>query len=147
MDSSWFDRYVSAWLLHALAGAPDGQDALSALLDCYSPDVVYEDVPTATVFSGREGVARMCEGAYNWSSDVRAKVVTQQTNGTLFAVETEWTGTNTAPVGDIPATGRTFMNRMLSVGAVNENGHVIQHRDYWDLTGFLTQIGVQPTPQ
>ena len=137
MDPLWFDRYLSAWLLHPEAGSPNGRDALGALLECCSPEVVYEDVPTATRYGGRDGIARMCQGAYNWSSDVTAKVVTQQTSGTLFAVETEWRGTN---------TGKRFVNRMLSVGAVNEDGQVTEHRDYWDLTTFLAQVRSQPTP-
>ncbi|MDT5350143.1 MAG: SnoaL-like polyketide cyclase [Mycobacterium sp.] len=123
MDTSGFDRYVDAWLLHPLAGAPDGGNELKALLMCCSPDVRYEDVPTATVFEGHDGLTRMCQGAHNWSSDVQATaVLTRQTNGKLFAVETEWRGTNTAPVGNLPATGRRFTLRMLSVGAVDHQG-------------------------
>ena len=144
MDTSRFDRYVSAWLLHALAGAPDGAGDLKALLDCCGPDVRYEDVPTAKVFEGHDGVRRMCEGAHNWSSDVEATVPTRQTNGTLFAVETEWRGTNTAALGDLPATGRRFTLRMVSVGTIDDQGLVTEHRDYWDLASFLAQVGVGP---
>jgi hypothetical protein len=66
MDTSPFDRYVDTWLHHALAGAPDGAGQLKALLDCCSPDVRYEDVPTAKVFDGHDGIRRICEGAHNW---------------------------------------------------------------------------------
>lgn len=144
MDTSWFNRYVGAWLRHALAGAPDGEGELKALLDCCSPDVRYEDVPTAKVFDGHDGIRRMCEGAHNWSSDVEAAVLTRQTNGTLFAVETEWCGTNTAALGDLPATGRRFLLRMVSVGTIDDQGLVTEHRDYWDLASFLAQVGVGP---
>jgi hypothetical protein len=76
MDTSWFDRYVGAWLLHALAGAPEGEGELQALLDCCSPNVRYEDVPTARVFQGHDGIRRMCEGAHHWSARrTREKVV------------------------------------------------------------------------
>lgn len=64
----------------------------------------YEDVPTANVYDGHEGMRRKCQGAYNWSSDVEAAVLTRQTNGSLFAVESLWSGTNTAAIGDHPAT-------------------------------------------
>jgi hypothetical protein len=101
----------------------------------------YEDVPTATVFEGHDGIKRMCEGAHNWSSDVESTVLTGQTNGTLFAVETEWRETNTAAIGDLPATGQRFTVRMLSVGTIDDHGLVAEHRDYWDYAGFLAQIG------
>jgi steroid delta-isomerase-like uncharacterized protein len=144
LDTSWFDRYVSAWLLHPVAGSPEGKGELKALLDCCSPNVRYEDVPTATVFEGHDGMRRICEGAYKWSSDIEPAVVTRQTNGKLFAIETEWRGTNTTALGDLPATGRRFTLRTLSVGSIDDQGLVTEHRDYWDLAGFLAQIGAGP---
>ena len=116
MDSSGFRPYLDAWLLHTLAGAPEGKNELKALLDCCSPDMVYEDVPTAKVFEGHDGIRRMCEGAHNWSPDVEAAVLTRQTNELLFAVESEWRGTNTASIGDLPATGRRFALRIYRPG-------------------------------
>lgn len=75
------------------------------------------------------------------SSDVEAALLTRQTNGTLFAVETEWRGTNTAALGDPPATGRRFALRMVSVGTIDDQRLVTEHRDYWDLASFLAQVG------
>ena len=88
----WFDRYVSAWVLHPVAGSPGGKAELKALLDCYSPDVRYEDVPTAEVFDGHDGIKRMCDSAHILSSDLKFAVLTRQTNGRMFAVETEFWG-------------------------------------------------------
>jgi hypothetical protein len=33
---------------------------------------------------------------------------------------------------------------MASVGTIDARGLVAEHRDYWDLAGFLAQVGVQP---
>ena len=107
----------------------------------------YEDVPTANVYDGHEGMRRMCQGAYNWSSDVEAAVLTRQTNGSLFAVESLWSGTNTAAIGDHPATGRSFALRIVSVGTMDDHGLVKDHRDYWDRAGFLAQIGIGSAPR
>jgi hypothetical protein len=41
-----------AWLLHSVAGE-DGS-GLTELLDCCSPDVRYEDLPTVSLFEGDE---------------------------------------------------------------------------------------------
>jgi hypothetical protein len=140
MATTWFDRYLNAWLLHPVAGSPGGGDDLRKLLNCCSPDIRYEDVPTATVYEGHGGIERMCMGAYNWSSDVKATaVLTRLTSGKLFSVETEWKGTSTTAIGDLPATGRSFVLRQLSVGATDDQGLVTHHRDYWDLASFLAQ--------
>jgi hypothetical protein len=64
VDNVWLDRYVDAWVLHADAGAENGADLLQALLERLSPDVRYEDVPTAAVFSGHEGIDDMCRAAH-----------------------------------------------------------------------------------
>jgi SnoaL-like polyketide cyclase len=144
LDMSWFDRYVSAWLLHPVAGSPEGQAELKALLDCYSPGVRYEDVPTASVFDGHDGIKRMCDSAHILSSDLRFAVLTRQTNGRMFALETEFWGTSTGGMGRLSATGRKFTQRAVSVGTIDDQGLVAEHRDYWDLAGFLAQIGAEP---
>lgn len=146
MGSDWLDRYVDAWELHARAGASDGGDALDALLRLYSADVRYEDVPTTIVFVGHDGITQMCEAAHQWSADLRVRVVSRQTDGQHFALETEVTGTNSSTLGDLPATGRTFTLRGVSVGRISDGDLVCEHRDYWDLGSFLMQVGVLPPP-
>jgi hypothetical protein len=98
------------------------------------------------VFTGLDGIGQMCAGAHDWSSDLACKVLTQQTNGSMYAFENETTGTNTGAMGPMPATGRRFVLRAVSVGRVSDDGLVVEHRDYWDLGSFLTQIGVLPEP-
>jgi SnoaL-like polyketide cyclase len=144
MDDAWLNRYIDAWVLHPVAGTTKGGGELKSLVDCFTTDVRYEDVPTASVFVGHDGIKQMCKLAHQWSSDFEIKVLTRQTNGSLFALETESAGTNTAPLGDLPASGRRFVLRTVSIGSVDGQGLVREHRDYWDLGGFLVQIGVLP---
>jgi hypothetical protein len=141
MDNSWLDPYVDAWALHAIAGKPDGIRELEALLDRVSTDVRYEDVPTAAIFNGHAGITEMCETAHQWSTDRQVRVLTRQTDGLLFALETEVSGTNTMALGGLPATGRTFVLRGVSVGRPSADRLVCEHRDYWDLGSFLMQVG------
>lgn len=138
MDNAWLDRYVDAWVLHAQAGSATGTDELATLLDCVTPDVHYEDVPTAAVFTGHSGITQMCQAAHGWATDLHFKVLTRQTDGTMFALETETAGT-TPPAEDAP-DGRKFLLRGVSVGRVAGNGLVSEHRDYWDLGHFLAQM-------
>ncbi|HEY7946890.1 MAG TPA: nuclear transport factor 2 family protein [Acidimicrobiales bacterium] len=141
MESGWLDRYEEAWVLHARAGAPGGGAILNTLLDLYSADVRYEDVPTTVVFVGHEGITQMCEAAHQWSTDLVVKVVSRQTDGRRFALETEVSGTNSSALGQRPATGRSFTLRGVSVGRVSHDNLVCEHRDYWDLGSFLMQVG------
>jgi hypothetical protein len=144
MDASWLDRYLDAWVLHAVAGTVQGEEQLASLLPCFSSDVRYEDVPSAAVFEGHDGIRQMCETANHWSSDLEFRVLSRQTDGSMFSFETETSGTNSSPLGGIPATGRRFVLRAVAVGRVDGNRLVCEHRDYWDLGSFLIQIGVLP---
>jgi len=146
MDAARLDDYISAWVLHPLAGSPGGASALADLLGFMSQTVRYEDVPSGMVFLGHEGVREMSEMAFQWSSDIAFTAVSRQTNGSRYAFEVETTGTNTTALGPIPATGRPFVLRGVSVGTVSADGLVVEHRDYWDMGAFLTQIGLLTAP-
>ena len=67
-------------------------------------------------------------------------------DGVRYAFESVGTGTNTGAVGPIPATGLPFVLRGTSVGSISRDGLVESHRDYWDMAGFLVQLGVLPGP-
>jgi hypothetical protein len=144
MDAAGLSRYLEAWALHPLAGTADGEIALEHLNQFMSPSVRYEDVPSDMVFTGHDGIAQMCTLAQEWSSDLAFDVLTQQTNGSMYAFEVEVTGTNTGAMGPLPATERPFMLRSVSVGRLSDDGLVEEQRDYWDLGSFLRQIGVIP---
>jgi len=146
LDANWLDRYIDAWRLHAFAAGPGGADAMRALLGFMSDDVRYEDVPSGGVYIGHTGIAEMCGGAYQMSSDITFDVVTRQTDGRLFAFETLCRGTNTGAIGPIPATGRPIELRGTSIGSVSADGLVEDQRDYWDLAGLLVQLGAMPMP-
>jgi SnoaL-like polyketide cyclase len=146
MVSDWLDGYIDAWLPHPYAGGPDGAEALERLLDFMSENVRYEDVPSSSVFEGHDGIAAMCAGAFQMSSDLTFEIVTRQTNGQLYAFETLGTGTNTGAIGPIPGTGRPIELRGISIGSISPDGRVESHRDYWDMAGLLVQPGVLADP-
>jgi hypothetical protein len=114
------------------------------LLAFIDPDIRYEDVPTAQVFTGHAGVIRMGAQALLMANDIRFTCVSAQESGDQFAFETETHGTNTGAVGAFPPTGKPFVLRGVSVGRRTPQGRVILHRDYWDLVSYLHQIGLMP---
>jgi SnoaL-like polyketide cyclase len=144
MSQDWLDRYLDAWVFHCLAGGPDGQEAAERFLTFMGDDVLYEDVPSGAIFEGHPGIVEMFSQSHQMSADLMYEIVSRQTDGRMYAFESFGKGTNTGAVGPIPSTGRPFELRVLSVGEFS-NGVVHAHRDYWDLVGLLTQLGVMPT--
>jgi steroid delta-isomerase-like uncharacterized protein len=142
---SWIDEYFAAWARHAQASDPvTGMADRERLLAFMDPDIRYEDVPTAQVFTGYDGVIAMGAQALLMANDIRFARISAQESGDQFAFESEAQGTNTGAVGGFPATGKSFVLRSVSVGKLTPNGKVISHKDYWDLAGYLTQIGLMP---
>lgn len=139
MKTSWIDRYAAAWSRHA-----DPHGAIDDFLGLLDPDVRYEDVPSGAVFIGHDEVRAMGAFAHAMSEDMTILVVTSLCDGSRFLIESETRGTHTGPMGPIPGTGRTFVNRGVSVGELSAAGLVTAHRDYWDLGQFLTQCDVLP---
>jgi len=146
IDHGWLDAYIEAWEVHPHAGGPDGADDLARLLRFMSPDVSYEDVPTTLVFRGHDGIAQMCAGAFQMSSDLRFEAVSRQLDGNSFAFESVGRGTSTGAVGPIAPTGGPIVLRGIASGTVSGDGQVTEHRDYWDMASLLVQLGVLPAP-
>jgi SnoaL-like polyketide cyclase len=144
VDASWLDRYLDAWVLHAEAGRLGGEEELASLVRFFSSVVRYEDVPSAAVFEGHGGIRQMCATANQWASDLEFRVLSRQTDGSMFSFETETSGVDSSPLGGLRATGRRFVLRGVSVGRVDDDSLVSEHRDYWDLGSYLTQIGALP---
>lgn len=74
-DHAWLDRYLAAWVDHVVAGGPLGGQQLRTLTAFYADGIVYEDVPSAALFEGREGIATMCTTIFALSSDLRIEVI------------------------------------------------------------------------
>ena len=106
---------------------------MERLLDLVTEDVRYEDVAFGMVFDGRDGIAKVCAGAYQMSHDLSSALVSRQTDGSLFAFKHVGTGT-------ITATGRRMEFRTAAVGSFSSDGLVESHRDYRDRSAVLAQL-------
>ncbi|HEV7191617.1 MAG TPA: ester cyclase [Jatrophihabitantaceae bacterium] len=142
MDQAWLTSFAAAWCVHPEAGGDTGQEALAALLAFMSEDVRYEDVPSGAVFHGHDGIRQMGAAALAMSSDITFEIVGCVSGQGSYAFESICRGTNTGAVGPLPGNGAAFSFRGVAVGEVSEAGRVTSHRDYWDLAGFLGQLGV-----
>ena len=136
---AWFDAYLDALNAHDIP----------AVLEFMSDDVVYTDMAVGERMEGRaatgEFLGRM---ATSVSSDYHFDNERVLVDGEEFALV--WTMSGTKDRGDeqagVPATGRRFQVPGVSIGRLRD-GKVVEQRDYWNMAGFLAQIGLLPSPQ
>ena len=139
MDLDSLAGYVDAWILHGRAGGGD-VDAMDRLLAFMSSDIRYEDVPTSAVFLGHDGVRAMAAQAHVLAADLTFHPRNLAVGAGCFAFETETHGTQSGTVGSVKETNRPFVIRGISAGQFVD-GLVTEHRDYWDLSSLLAQLG------
>jgi steroid delta-isomerase-like uncharacterized protein len=136
MATDLFDDWLSAWNRY------DGSILAASMTD----DAVYVDVPWGRVLTPATVVEHVALGHRN-SSDLSVVALSTQRDGDRYAFEWKMTGTNDGPIArGLPPSGKTWTIRGASIG-VTEGGKIREHRDYWDLCGWLAQLGVSPPPQ
>lgn len=135
---AWAQRYLEAW------NARDVDD----IVGFFAEDVALVDVPLGAeahgVVEARKLVARLLSA---YSSDFRRELGRLVVDdGTSYAFEFTETGTNDLALADsrFPATGRAFELAVVSVGR-RQGGRIVEHKDYWDLTAYLRQVGLMPS--
>ena len=134
MDAAWLERYFKAWARHAQATDPKtGADDMARLLSFLSPEIRYEDVPTAQTFVGAQGMREMGAQALAMAADLNFTFVSGVADKTHFAFENECRGT--------AGNGKAFLLRAVAIGRIGPDGKVISHKDYWDLAGYMRQMG------
>jgi len=135
--AEWWQPFLDAWNRHDGAG-------VAAFM---AEDGSYEDVALGAKHTGRADIAAWIDGmAGELSSDYRLDPVSFVQNGDAYAGEWVLTGTQDGSGGALPGTGKRFSIRGVSIGVL-ENGKVKQNIDYWDMAGFLVQIGLMPAPE
>ncbi len=65
--------------------------------------------------------------------------------GNKVAAYATYAGTNTGPLGDVPATGKTVELRNIGIFRI-ESGRIAELWVEWDNVAMLTQLGLFPPP-
>ena len=134
---SWVDAYMGAWNNH------DG----SAVAAFMAEDVMYEDVGGGgMMYEGLEAIKGFADMVDRFSKDYTFTPVGVQQSNDQYAIEWEWSGTNTGDGGRLPATNKPFRIRGVSIGRIDAQGKIKQNRDYWNTADLLTQLGHPPAP-
>lgn len=115
---------------------------VSRLETLFADDGVYEDVPPQKVYRGQNEIKGFMSAIWTWAPDIAFTLNSVVQMGDT--VVTEWTmhGTQTGPIGGIPASGESFSVRGASVVKFDE-GKIVRHSDYYDLVTLLVHFGVR----
>jgi steroid delta-isomerase-like uncharacterized protein len=82
----------------------------------------------------------------NSVSNCRDEIEFVIADSNMVAYVTTTTGTQTGPMGDLPASGKEFMLKNIVIQRV-ENGKIAETWISWDNVALLTQLGFFPTPK
>jgi steroid delta-isomerase-like uncharacterized protein len=135
------EQVVREWATRLDAGDLDGSSAFVA------EDVEWAN-PIASV-RGRDEL-RALLGVY-WTAipDFRHDIANMLSSDGLVAMRGYASGTHTGPLvgpaGEVPATGRAVSFPFAAFARV-EDGLIREFRGYWDVMGFMQQIGAMPEP-
>lgn len=134
-------QVVKEWAASLDAGDLDG-----------SSQYVAEDIewanPVATVH-GREELRALLGVFWTAIPDFQHDIVDVLASGDLVAIRGTATGTHTGPLagpaGEVPPSGRRISFPFAAWARV-QNGEIREFRGYWDVMGFMQQIGAIPEP-
>lgn len=131
-----------ATVVEELARIWNSQDE-EAIPAIFAPDAVFEDMAFAVRREGLVEIRDMMGETWRGIPDLNTEIARLVGEGEWVASEWTLTGTHSGDFPDLPATGRCFLVRGVSITHVRE-GKIASQRDYYDRAGFLEQLGVHP---
>ena len=119
----------------------NGHDA-SKILDVFTRDIVFEDVPTDTFIVGADAFRASVQGFFDDFPVSSVELVRATCHGQQAMIE--WTqsfddGRVDPPAAGYCGTGQPMTSRGVSVVEIR-GGRISRDTDYWDLFGDLRQL-------
>jgi steroid delta-isomerase-like uncharacterized protein len=129
-------QLVGAWNTH------DPERVIGLLTE----DHVYEDVPLGALNHGAADTRQFFQGAYGAFPDIHFDLTGATVDPERAALEWTMTGTHNGDLPGMPATGKSFTVRGVTVfETAGDKIRVV--RDYWDFTTLLRGVGLMPEPE
>lgn len=130
--------YLQAWNAGDIAG----------IVSFFAEDGIYEDVPNvdnewATPWQGHDAIREAVHDLYVGTPDFGLELQSLNALGDMVTTEWTMTGTQTGDWPGLPATGRGFEVRGISLIEL-DGGSIRSQRDYYDIYLLLSQLGVVP---
>jgi steroid delta-isomerase-like uncharacterized protein len=136
MGAEWLKQYIDAW--NTRSGERVGE--------WMAEDCVYEDVTLGESHKGPGDISSWVDSmAADFSDDYSFDLVSAASTEDHYYAEWVLKGTHNGAQGPLPATGKAFAIRGVSVGT-RQGGKIKANRDYWDMASFLGQVGLAPPP-
>lgn len=112
----------------------------SALQHDYAEHAVVEDGMYPTPLVGRTAIMARKGTGLAAVSDFQLQITSRMVRGNQVSAEWVATGTHSGDLPGMPATGRNFTLRGITV-TVRENGKIVRESIYYDLDHLQSQIG------
>jgi steroid delta-isomerase-like uncharacterized protein len=117
-----------------------GQGNASALHDDYAEHAVVEDSMYPAPFTGRAAIIARKTLGFAATTDAQITVVNRIAVGNQVTVEWIATGIHTGDLPGLPATGRSYTLRGVTV-VVREGGKIVREALYYDAADLYRQLG------
>lgn len=129
------DAYSRAWTSEPMK-----------LVDFFAPDGTYTDVPMGATYTGREEIARFHRWMGKFAPDSVIVFSDACAAGGRLYLQWVWSGTFDGALrlpdgSSVQSTGAKFSVPGIAACRYAANGELLSHRDYWDLSTVLRQIG------
>jgi steroid delta-isomerase-like uncharacterized protein len=114
----------------------------------FAEDCEVIDVPSGITSRGPDGYKQLILFFEDGFPDSEIEITNMFATEDQATVEFTGRGTNTGPLhmptGDVPPTGHAVEMRFCDVYRVR-NGKIVNYRSYYDVLGFMQQLGFIPT--
>ena len=129
------NEYWAAWNSHNT----------EKLVSFFTDDCVYEELGLGVIKRGKEEFRAFINGFFANFPDTNFEMKSSFISGNWYCGEWVWTGTYQGNASGVPATGKRFSIRGVSVGEL-KGDKVKRHSDYYNRIDFFQQIGVKLVP-
>ena len=123
---------------------------LEKSLAAFAADSEGIDVPSGAILRGPDGYKQIILFFEEGFPDSGIEITNLFASEDQAVVEFIGRGTNTGPLhmptGDVPPTGCAVEMRFCDVYRVR-NGKIVSYRSYYDVYGFLQQLGLIPSEE
>jgi steroid delta-isomerase-like uncharacterized protein len=117
--------------------------SVERILACFAGSAVYEDVALGAVNRTAAETRQFAEAAWAAFPDLRFELIGAVIEGTRGVAEWTMMGTHRGDFPGLPATGKAFTVRGVSVLELSGD-KIARVRDYWDFATVLRQLGFLP---
>jgi steroid delta-isomerase-like uncharacterized protein len=107
---------------------------------CFHADIVWEDTALLQRYEGRESVIRFFKESFP-PLGIRVNLNWLTATAEAYCVDTWVEGKHVADLPGLPATGKSFGYRVISIGKIRD-GKIVNGIDAWSLSSMLHQLGI-----